>query len=113
LNDYIQRRALHRAEVHARRIHPEVELPKDVPGRIREAQAYLKLSADSQDTRRSKERGLSLSPCQRRASFECEQGRRNDVRQRSGHRCAVWIMNNASLVESSNGRGHTKSLLPR
>ena len=72
LNDYIQRRALHRADVYARRIHPEVELPKDVPGRIREAQVYLKLSADSQCTRRSKERGLGLSVCQRRASSECD-----------------------------------------
>ncbi len=92
MKNNIQRRVLDRAEVYARRIHPEVELPKDVPGRIREAQVYLKLSADSQGPRRSKEHGLSLSPCQRRASLECQQGRRDDVRQRSGNRCAVWIL---------------------
>jgi hypothetical protein len=50
-----------------------------VPGRIRQAQVYLKLSADPQCARRSKKHGLSVSVRQRRVPFECDQGRRNRV----------------------------------
>ena len=43
LNDYVERRALHAAEIHQGGIHPHTHLPEDMPGGIRQAQVYLEL----------------------------------------------------------------------
>ncbi len=47
LNDDVQRRTLHRADIHLRRVHGHGELPECMPGGVRQAKVDRKLGADA------------------------------------------------------------------
>src|SRR5712671_5339527 len=61
LNDDVQRRTLHRADIHLRRVQADTELPDDISWGVGEAEADLKLGADSHGAGIRKDHALCLA----------------------------------------------------